>query len=99
MSDDLKLVYAVVERPSTGRNVFGALFFVWGFGGLLIFAMSIFGLGRETSPTPAFMGLSAFTSVLLTFWIGGMILFGIGALLCRIKYDVSASAPLPPLAP
>jgi hypothetical protein len=58
------------------------MFWIWGVFGLLVntanFMMATGNVG---------VGTSAYLSVGMLYWIGGMMLFGIGALILRSSYD------------
>ncbi|WP_439373038.1 hypothetical protein [Bradyrhizobium sp. DASA03120] len=53
-----------------------ALFWLWGVIGLLFNAGTLFGLTGSVG-----VGISAYLTATSLIWIGGMVLFGMGALL------------------
>jgi hypothetical protein len=52
-----------------GRVFWAVLFWIWGFGGLVIFGIERFVVGDPADITSEL------------FWIGGMVLFGLSALM------------------
>ncbi|MET4294768.1 hypothetical protein ABIB06_006601 [Bradyrhizobium sp. LB8.2] len=64
------------DHQSTGRGLLTSLFWLWGVVGLLFNAGTLFGLAGSIG-----VGTSAVLAASALIWIGGMILFGIGALL------------------
>lgn len=69
-------------RNSFSKSVLVMLFWLWGFGGLLFNGANIVGLTGSIG-----VGTSAYLSVMILLWIGGMLLFGIGALLSYSDFD------------
>ncbi len=65
----------------TGGKILGALFFIWGIIGLLAMLLNL------TQPS----SLGLIYGVLL--WIGGMVLFGLGALMSRSVGVLTARQP------
>jgi hypothetical protein len=59
-----------------GRGFCSALFWIWGLGGLLL-------IGSEFAsvPTGVGVGTSSYIAAQSVYWLGGMVLFGIGALI------------------
>lgn len=70
-----KLVELRQERAGGG---FIVLFHVWGWFGFVIGVFSV--LGTMFMPSVG-VGTSAYVTMGLTFWIGGMVLLGLAALL------------------
>jgi hypothetical protein len=73
-------------RIGTGRGFLTVFFWFWGAGGLILLGASLGGLTGSIG-----VGTSAYLSAMCLFWIGGMVLFGLGALLAR--NDFSAVKP------
>jgi hypothetical protein len=75
-----------------GRGFLTVLFWLWGGVGLFLNAGSLLGLTGSVG-----VGTSAYLTATSLIWIGGMLLFGIGALLSNSDFDgerpVSKAAP------
>jgi hypothetical protein len=70
--------FRLQSRPGSGRAFLGVLFWIWGVGGLILNGMSLGGLSGSVG-----VGTSSYLAAVNLFWIGGMLLFGIGALLAN----------------
>lgn len=70
------------SRPGTGRGFLAFLFWIWGLIGLLLNAGSLLGLTGSVG-----VGTSAYLTATSLIWIGGMVLFGMGALLAHNDFD------------
>ena len=77
------------SRQGAGRGLLSGLFWLWGIIGLLFNAGSLMGLTGSIG-----VGTSAYLAATSLIWIGGMVLFGIGALLAHTDFD--GERPLPP---
>ena len=85
-----------LRRERTERANFSVvLFHVWGWAGLLVGLVSVVGAASTVSVG---VGTSAYVTMGLTFWIGGMVLFGLSALLSGqtyiAQYSMRPSAPI-----
>jgi len=69
-----------------GRAFLTVLFWIWGLGGFVLNGASLAGLSGSIG-----IGTSSYMSAVNLFWIGGMLLFGLGALLAT--NDFSAVKP------
>jgi hypothetical protein len=69
------------SHPSFVRELLVFLFWVWGVLGLLFNGSSVMGLTGSAG------GGAAYLTATSLIWIGGMLLFGIGALLSHLDYD------------
>jgi hypothetical protein len=69
-------VVAKLQNAGPGRGIFATLFFLWGFLGLLVNAVNFVGM-----PNSVGVGTSMYVAAGILLWIGGMVLFGIGALI------------------
>jgi hypothetical protein len=71
-------------RSSYGdpKGLLAVLFWIWGVVGLLFNAGTLFGLTGSVG-----VGTSAYLTATCLVWIGGMVLFGIGALLAHTNFD------------
>lgn len=70
------------SRTGLGRGLLTILFWLWGIVGLLLNAGSLLGLTGSIG-----VGTSAYLAASALIWIGGMILFGLGALLAHNDFD------------
>ena len=75
--DDGYETVAVIESTNE-KGALVVLFWLWGLAGFLICALLIFAMLGDVG-----VGTSADVTAMLLFWIGGMIFFGLGALLPR----------------
>jgi hypothetical protein len=75
-------------RQGAGRGFLGLLFWLWGVVGLFFNAGSLMGLTGSVG-----VGTSAYLTATSLIWIGGMVLFGIGAVLANSDFD--GERPLP----
>ena len=71
--------------------LFSVLFWFWGLVGLLFNGGSLMGLTGSVG-----IGTSAYLTATSLIWIGGMVLFGIGALISHSDFD--GERPLAPQA-
>jgi hypothetical protein len=67
---------------SVSRGFLSFLFWAWGLFGFLFNAGSLFGLTGSVG-----VGTSAYLTATSLIWIGGMVLFGFGALLSHNDFD------------
>jgi hypothetical protein len=70
------------SHHGAGRGLLTFVFWFWGIIGLLFNAGTLFGLTGSIG-----VGTSALLAASALIWIGGMVLFGIGALLARTDFD------------
>ncbi|WFU25566.1 hypothetical protein QA649_04955 [Bradyrhizobium sp. CB1717] len=70
------------SHQSSGRIILSGLFWLWGVVGLLFNDGTLFGLTGSIG-----VGTSALLAATALIWIGGMVLFGIGALLAHSDFD------------
>lgn len=70
------------SNQRSGRSILAVLFWLWGVAGLLFNAGTLFGLTGSIG-----VGTSSYLSASCLVWIGGMVLFGIGALLAHTDFD------------
>lgn len=71
-----------------GRSFLTVLFWLWGSVGLFFNAGTLFGLTGSVG-----VGTSAYLTATTLIWIGGMVLFGMGALLSHSDFDGERPAP------
>jgi hypothetical protein len=77
------------SRQGGGRHFLSMLFWLWGLVGLVFNAGTLMGLTGSVG-----VGTSAYLTATSLIWIGGMVLFGLGALLTYADFD--GERPLPP---
>lgn len=77
------------SHQGAGRGILTVLFWLWGGVGLFFNTGNLMGLTGSVG-----VGTSAYLSATTLIWIGGMVLFGIGALLSHSDFD--GERPLPP---
>jgi hypothetical protein len=66
----------------TFRALLAGCFWIWGGFGLLLNVMSFLGLSGSLG-----VGTSAYLAACLLLWIGGMVMFGLGALIAPNNYE------------
>jgi hypothetical protein len=79
------------SQQGTGRGLLSVLFWLWGGVGLVFNAGTLLGFTGSIG-----VGTSAYLAASTLVWIGGMVLFGIGALLSHSDFD--GERPSPPIA-
>ena len=72
----------IEDEGSAAKSLIGFVFWSWGVIGMVIMAASIANL-----PSNVGVGTSAYFTLLVLFWIGGMVLFGFGGLLVGSKFE------------
>lgn len=77
------------SHQGAGRGFLTVLFWIWGVVGLFLNAGSMLGFTGSIG-----VGTSAYLAATSLIWIGGMVLFGIGALLAHTDFD--GERPLDP---
>lgn len=70
------------SHHTIAKGFLAAIFWLWGVLGLLFNTVSFFGLTGSVG-----MGTSAYITASSLIWIGGMILFGLGALLSNSDFN------------
>jgi hypothetical protein len=80
-------VYQINGSLSSIRFLLGLLFWIWGLGG---FAVVIVDLAELMSKLKDGVGVgsSSFLAAIAVVWIGGMVFFGIGALLAGSNFNL-----------
>ena len=75
---------------TSGRGAFTALFWIWGVIGLLVNGFSFLGLTGNIG-----VGTSAYLAASILLWIGGMVLFGLGAVIIpsTMNFERTAAPP------
>ena len=70
------------SHHGASKGLLAVLFWLWGVVGLFFNAGTLFGLTGNIG-----VGTSAYLTATCLVWIGGMVLFGIGALLAHTDFD------------
>jgi hypothetical protein len=73
---------ALLEAHSGGRVFFAVCFWIWGVLGLIGNTFNFLG-----ATGPVTVGTSAYIIMGVLYWMGGMLLFGLGGLLIAASYD------------
>lgn len=76
------------SHHTIANGFLAALFWLWGIVGLLFNAGSLFGLTGAVG-----IGTSAYLTASSLIWIGGMLLFGMGAMLSNADFDGERQLP------
>jgi hypothetical protein len=80
---------AKLQSENTGgRSFLTVMFWIWGLLGWLASTISYFSLTGSIG-----VGTSAYLAAGFLYWIGGMLLFGLGALLSGGSFDFMRPAP------
>ncbi|UFX41921.1 hypothetical protein HAP47_0021735 [Bradyrhizobium sp. 41S5] len=86
--DSWERTFRLRSNHGASKGFLAVLFWLWGVVGLLFNAGTLFGLTGNIG-----VGTSAYLTATCLVWIGGMVLFGIGALLAHTDFD--GERPLP----
>ena len=80
--------FRIQPRSRGGRGARSSIFWLWGLGGLLF-------IGVEFSSLPSGVGVgtSSYVAAQCVYWLGGMVLFGLGAIIDT--QDFSGVRPSP----
>jgi len=70
----------VSEDDVSGRKFLKLVFWIWGVGGLLICGLNYFSLSGSVG-----VGTSTYMALGFLYWLGGIVLFGIGALAANVR--------------
>ena len=62
------------------KKILATFFWLWGAAGLILVGMEIVKMMDKLS-TDVGVGTSSFSAAISLFWIGGMLFFGLGAML------------------
>ena len=79
---DWERTFRLRSHQGIGGGLLTVLFWLWGGLGLFFNAGSLLGLTGSVG-----VGTSAYLTATSLIWIGGMLLFGIGALLSHNDFD------------
>ena len=80
--DAWERTFRLRSNHGASKGFLAVLFWLWGVIGLLFNAGTLFGLTGNIG-----VGTSAYLTATCLVWIGGMVLFGIGALLSHTDFD------------
>lgn len=82
----------VPAAGNDGKNVLRVAFWIWGCVGLFVTSIELgSALSSRNTGQGVGVGTSAFIMMEAVFWIGGMVLFGIGGLLARADMSLQRS--------
>jgi hypothetical protein len=79
--------FRLQSQPGGGRAFLGVMFWIWGLGGLILNGASLAGLSGSIG-----VGTSSYLAAVNLFWIGGMLLFGLGTLLSHNDFSAVKQA-------
>jgi hypothetical protein len=66
------------------RGFCSVIFWIWGLGGLVVV-----GFEFMSTPTSVGVGTSSYIAAQSIYWLGGMVLFGLGALIGHSRFQWS----------
>ena len=82
MSNGAWTTQAKLEISGNAHQVLSVFFWLWGVVGFFINALFFLSI-----PSSVGVGTSAYIAACLLFWIGGMLFFGLGALVSGGRYN------------
>jgi hypothetical protein len=85
--------FEIIHRATGGRIILAVCFWLWGIGYGAYCIAAVVGAEAQYSLG---MGTSAAVTTRLAFWIGGLVLFGVGALLAGNTSVMRIIDPAPP---
>ena len=71
-------------------NVLGLFFWIWGIAGLLLNSIHYLSLSGSVG-----VGTSTYVALGILYWIAGMVLFGVGALIAKVQDRSNAQLEVP----
>jgi hypothetical protein len=80
-------VYQINGSLSGIRFLLGLLFWVWGLGGFALVIVDMLELMSKLKEGVG-VGSSSFLAAIAVVWIGGMVFFGMGALIAGSKFNL-----------
>jgi hypothetical protein len=80
-------VYQINGSVSGARFLLGLLFWIWGLGGFAVVIVDLTDLLSKLKDGVG-VGSSSFLAAIAVVWIGGMVFFGIGALLAGPNFNL-----------
>jgi hypothetical protein len=85
-------VYQINGSLGAIRFLMGMLFWIWGVGGFGLVFMQLAEMMSKMKEGVG-VGSSSFLAALAVVWIGGMVFFGLGALIAGANFNVMRRAP------
>lgn len=84
--------YEITARPSGVRSFLTVCFWLWG----VFYGVNVLnGLVTAEGLSSLGVGTSAAMTMRIGFWLGGLVLFGVGALLAPVKQKIVLIEPSP----
>ena len=80
-------VYQINGSLSGIRFLLGLLFWIWGLGGFAVIIVDLTELMSKLKDGVG-VGSSSFLAAIAVVWIGGMVFFGLGALIAGAKFNL-----------
>ncbi|MCP3383205.1 hypothetical protein NLM31_22825 [Bradyrhizobium sp. CCGUVB4N] len=80
-------VYLINTRRVVGRNFLAVLFWLWGIAGFFVVIVDALDTMSKLQSGVG-VGQSSFLAAIAVVWIGGMVFFGLGALLAGSDMEV-----------
>ena len=71
-------------------NVLNVFFWIWGIAGFLLNTVNYFALSGSVG-----VGTSTYVALGFLYWIAGMVLFGVGALIVKVPDPLNARLEVP----
>lgn len=83
------VAFRIRRAPGSFMATLALAFAIWGGLGFVVILVEIFEASARRYGDGVGVGTSAYILVEALFWIGGMLLFGLGALISGTNFDVS----------
>lgn len=80
-------VYQINGSLSSVRFLLGLLFWIWGSGGFAVVILDMTELMSKLKDGVG-VGSSSFLAAIAVVWIGGMLFFGMGALIASTNFNL-----------
>ena len=87
----------LVHQASTGRMLCRGLFWIWGLIGLALVLGEVISASTMRAGTGVGIGTSGYILMETAVWIGGMVLFGLGALIGQVDFSLQRSPEQQPV--
>jgi len=75
--------FKLVPQPHVMKILVSVIFWIWGVAGLAMGCFSVTFIFHEPAGVQILIPTFAFAALI---WIGGIVLFGVGALICAQRY-------------
>lgn len=83
----LEEIYQITSRPGPTRFLMALLFWIWGIGGFILVGIDLAEVMGKLKEGVG-VGSSSFLAALAVVWIGGMVFFGLAALIAGANYSI-----------